>query len=97
MTTTSVTHTPAPWLAEHFIVRAQDKFIVARTNATGDAEFIVRACNAYDDLLAALKECLEQLTAYQERGWLGDAWRTRVGLLDDISCARAAIAKAEGR
>jgi hypothetical protein len=57
-----------------------------------DAALIVAA----PDLLAALKSCLEQLTAYEEKGWLGDHWRTRIGVREDIAAAQAAIAKAEG-
>ena len=48
-------------------------------------------------LLGALEACLEQLVAYEEKGWLGDAWRTRIGLRGSIAWARAAIAKAEGQ
>lgn len=46
------------------------------------------------ELLAALEACLEQLVAYEEKHWLGDAWRSRVGLHGDIARARAAIVNA---
>jgi hypothetical protein len=45
-----------------------------------------------DALRRALVRCLDQLVAYEERGWLGDAWRTRVGLREDIASARVALA-----
>ncbi len=39
----------------------------------------------------ALQCCLEQLVAYEEKGWLGKAWRTRVGLRGAIVRARDAL------
>ena len=49
---------------------------------------------AAPELLEALVECLEQLVQYEEGGWLGEGWRTRVGMTQDIARARDAIAKA---
>lgn len=88
-------HTPGPWHAEEWTchapttVRAADGVVVAECatgraidNAIADAAFIVRACNSHDDLLAALREAVEQL----ERNFITvpENWL-------------AAIAKAEGR
>jgi len=44
-----------------------------------------------DAIRKALECCLEQLVAYEENGWLGEGWRTRVGLRSDIDRARAAL------
>lgn len=46
-------------------------------------------------LLESCKDLLEQLEAYEEKGWLGEAWRTRSGLRHDMEQARRAIALAE--
>lgn len=53
-----------------------------------NAAFIVRACNAHDDLLAALKRIV---TAYDLPGH----WQDEVA--QAMGQARAAIARAEGR
>ena len=54
------------------------------TRATGyaNADFICRACNCHDDLLAALKE-------------LHNAYGAHTGIWEAMEQARAAIAKAE--
>lgn len=61
-----------------------------------DAEFIVRACNAYDDLLAACKAVAAALDRIQQDGsivWLGE------GPVHESASERLAwvIAKAEGK
>jgi hypothetical protein len=60
-----------------------------------DAEFIVRACNAHDGLVAALKPFAEQKCYGAESGYAPHV------CLNTSTCptcvARAAIAKAEGR
>jgi len=66
---------------------------VAESLALADGYLVAAA----PDLLAALKACVEQLSAYEERHWLGEAWRTRIGLRKDLDAARRAIANAEGR
>ena len=100
--------TPGPWTAtrnDHGWTVAgpsprpnDDKlWLVAKTESDEpEDEHNARLLAAAPELLYALQECLEQLVAYEEKRWLGDAWRTRVGLWDDIARARAAIAKAEG-
>jgi hypothetical protein len=51
------------------------------------AEFIVRACNAHDDLVRALQSVVENWTAQCERnGHLAPQW---------VKDARAALAKAQ--
>lgn len=61
----------------------------------GPGDQIVRSSLASasdgDGMRKALECCLEQLVAYEENGWLGEGWRTRVGLRSDIDRARAAL------
>jgi hypothetical protein len=78
---------PMPWTSEHHVgqmwrVRDDNGFVVFDTVTRDEAEFIVRACNAHSDLLAALKDCVEEL---QLEG---------CSIPEDVT---AAIAKAEGR
>ena len=65
---------------------------IGRDEAMANARLIAAAPELYE----ALRDCLDQLVAYEERGWLGDVWRTRIGVREDIASARAALAKAEG-
>lgn len=59
------------------------------------AQAIVARCQAFDALVPALRACFDQLVAYEENGWLGHAWRTRIGLPEDIARARAVLALVE--
>ena len=45
-------------------------------------------CERCERLEAALRDLLEQVAAYEENGWLGEYWRTRIGLPADIAEAR---------
>lgn len=56
-----------------------------------NAEFICRAVNAHDDLIAALKALADFCEAY-DQGYRGDE-----GFPDAVRAARAVQAKAEGR
>lgn len=95
-------HTPTPWrwLPEEgqFIVAAKD-LIVAEIPCQGcnpaDGEFIVRACNSFDDLLAAAKAFVS---------WVDDCWdswaindRDTPKAKADYEAAKAAIARAEAK
>lgn len=67
--------------------------------AAANAAFIVRACNAHDDLLDALKECADDLAAIIEADF--DAVKRHPGLkanydrdMVPVVAARAAIKKA---
>lgn len=67
-----------------------DGFLIARLTRTGpqkslhaDTAFIVRACNAHEELLAALRRSVEAMAA-------------RMPHCSVLPDARAAIAKAEG-
>ena len=65
-------HTPGPWFAHqrdwvlgHFSITNKEstgnpKWDIARTWEPANAEFIVKACNAHDDLLEACKEALAE-------------------------------------
>lgn len=63
--------------------------------AEANAEFIVRACNAYDDLLEALKEALRYLDDGDPETDFIKSFET--GRSVSITRLRAALAKAEGR
>lgn len=70
------THTPGPWrvtedkLAIEAKMRNGKWYDIARTDSTDEpgakwanADFIVRACNAYGDLLAALQDARAMIAA----------------------------------
>ena len=82
-------HTPLPWwnakTGSHqgLVISEENGANVAVTyNGDSDAEFIVRACNCHDELLAACKYVLEEI---YKSGWPCPC--------DSV---RAAIAAAEG-
>lgn len=72
-----------------WFVIADSERRVAETYSEAHARFIVTACNAHHDLLAALKNALVELEVN------GDSIGAVVDVLE--SEGRAAIAKAEGR
>jgi hypothetical protein len=86
-----------PWKAKGRRIYTTTGDVVAEAWETGaknsaeiaahDAAFIVRACNAHDDLLAALKNLADEF----------DEFMSEHGQLDNkpLHAARAAIAKAE--
>lgn len=87
-------HTPTPWevgedvgQAERSIVTAECRDICTCETGFGDAEanaeFIVRAVNAHDDLLNACREILR-----------ADEYTPDWHVTDAIELAKAAIAKA---
>lgn len=93
----SAQHTPTPWhdeigapgSASGLTVRDENGNIIARVGSIDDAAFIVRACNAHDelrDLAEAIRNACEGdliVNASQE---------DTVGVL--LDAARAALAKA---
>lgn len=88
-------HTPTPWkfVPWHIeegppAVRAPEGWVVAHTASDSDAEFIARAVNCHDELLAKLKEVLDFYDALPNAHAVGE-----VELLDSIT---ALIAKAKG-
>lgn len=67
-----------------------------------DAEYIVRACNSYPDLLAALKWAMRHLRGHVSFGPDGDAFnrvtnQELAGFVPKWNAAEAAIRKAEGQ
>ena len=97
-------HTPTPWLADLLpaVITDARRFIIATTACADLSEavesasqqrancaFIVRACNAHEDLLEACKAVLCLADMLQPR-YQKDA----AGYLSQV---RKAIAKAEGR
>lgn len=106
-------HTPTPWelnINSRYPIYSQHTredvrhicSIVQNETTTAEEkdanlEFIVRACNAHDELVAALKECTEALQAE-----LGLDERYKIEAIQDEALERAEqllkrLAKAEGR
>lgn len=92
-------HTPTPWqlqtspdMRRPHLIHGQYGAIARVERKGGDAAFIVRAVNAHDDLVAALRDLRTTLLADDMNGTLSRASRKRaVGIVKD------ALAKAEGR
>lgn len=83
--------TPGRWvLSGKQTIRTESGAWIGKTNwsnGAANAEFIVRACNAHDDLVAALEEAiviLERLDTVQH-----------LAPFPQLDTARAAIAKAK--
>jgi hypothetical protein len=58
----STKHSPIPWIIEHadglginIVDSSTESILIAKVERQEDATFIVRACNARDELLEALK------------------------------------------
>jgi hypothetical protein len=106
-------HTPGPWeVKQRFDIYANGYYVgTTRGNFEHDdswphvfideanAERIVRIWNCHDELLAALKECVEDSQSEVDRYILdyGERYRpaTLAALRETVRCAREAIAKAE--
>lgn len=74
----------------HTVIYDDDKYEIARMNDPDFAAFIVRACNAHDDLIAALHAMMEYLEELEESGY---------GRCEDnksYMISLAALAKAKG-
>lgn len=104
-----IKHTPTPWIALkstasfYEIIQKDDVHSIAYVwdgegrDAKATAAFIVRACNAHDELTKALTECVEALNAE-----LGLDERYRIEAIQEDALERAEallkrLAKAEGR
>jgi hypothetical protein len=95
----TTTHTPTPWYTEldrsiraddgdgHVALLAGSDFNVATEEA--NAAFIVRACNAHDALVAALRELIDDA----DNSGVTAHFKGR-GFDESIEKARAALAKA---
>lgn len=93
-------HTPTPWMVGKYggifpasggsaITLMYHKDGSPRANAKANSEFIVRACNAHDELL----EALERLVCYFECPIFTDGRAEAVAKIRD---AKAIAAKARG-
>lgn len=77
------------------IVTSDDEGMLApEAEQVANADFIVQAANAHEDLLAALKECLRDAEGYAGTHGAGPSATRRIRARCDQ--ARAAIARAEG-
>ena len=89
------THTPGPWIAEQNMIRqpngSKRRRIVCPPDHDGmqDAAFIVRACNAHEELVKFARNLLD---ASRLVGVLG---ATEVGIAEEE--LEKIIAKAEGK
>lgn len=109
----TMTHAPLPWVFreqgdanEFCLLTAEGKWVIAFLQ-NGElmverqreiAAFIVRACNAHDDLLAALKTVTELLEGFRENPIDADLDEDEEPIIAPaIDQARAALAKAETR
>ena len=102
MTDKKAKHTPGPWAIyedvgkRHCITTGDGIYNLAWVPANGEvckanAEFIVRACNSFDDLLAAVKALLPLIvrhTCHFHGAMVCDGCET-------VKRAEAAISKAE--
>lgn len=99
-------HRPLPWTLDKGKRISElwdaDGSHVAEGLWLADAEFVIRACNNYYDLLAALKALLadidsgllvRDITRDGEPGWA----MHMLHFVQRMQAAQAAIAKAEGR
>lgn len=62
-----VTHTPTPWSvgSDSSMYGDEGRFFVAKAQKQADAEFIVRAVNAYDALSTSHEELLRMVKSYK--------------------------------
>ena len=96
-------HTPTPWATKEEMIHAEDGD--GRTIATmnhhqrghndADAEFIVRAVNAHDKLLAVLEDLLDDVYCVVDFGCPFEDPNNCMHTT--VMAARAAIAKAEAK
>ena len=92
-------HTPLPWAYGNGAVWADcngegnSPKEVASYVEEADGEFIVRACNNHEELLAALDSMIEIASRYAPTGLdLGGPYNS-----DEITKARALVARATGK
>lgn len=83
-------HTPTPWSVSGNMIWDANNYHVASCNVNNDAAFIVRACNAHDELVAACEEAIKaielRISMQGAAGYLGNAYKK----------AKEALAKAKG-
>jgi hypothetical protein len=92
-----VEHTPLPWVVSDDEIETEGGQYVCHFGygSEADAEFIVRACNAHYELLAAAKLALSTAESWIDD--LLDGTSMVDGALAELEPVRAALAKAEQR
>jgi hypothetical protein len=96
-----IKHTPTPWIADLeagaiFRIEGNEEIQVADISAKDeDLEFIVRACNAHEDVLVALRSARDELVSLNNNHLSGAAAVVRALVTKQIERYNAAIAKAE--
>lgn len=97
-------HTPVPWRVKTEQKCAHGRHVHVGPNrgptvadvhlwcGQADAEFIVRACNAHEDLLAACEAALKDLCAHQ----ICTRFYCSLCAYDTVAQVKTAIAKARG-
>ena len=98
-------HTPTPWKAGHYIT-SPDKVIMdsigmaianmnmAERNTEANAAYIVHACNAHDELVAALESMIKLADWYAGFAPVSNEARTQSQI--DRDKAREALEKLKG-
>lgn len=90
-----IKHTPTPWSDDGKRIKGPNGETVADcrlTNGKNDRPFIVRACNAHEELVAAAKDCLQDLSSMELVGASAHA-----GAVHRAKRLREIIAKAEAQ
>lgn len=94
-------HTPTPWLSKTDTVETPDGLVICDVRHAGtwiteaNAKFIVCACNAHDDLLAACEWIADFVLTARDSGEAWCAVREQPGASEWVKGLRAAIAKAK--
>lgn len=96
-------HTPTPWTADDGAVWYGDRpirVLIAdcspaggNDHAIGDATFIVRACNAHDELVAALREIAQMQPGQPKLDMSAKVGDANAVAFDYQRIARAALAR----
>ena len=96
-------HTPTPWVALGRDIEDSNGEHLATTYhmaggeigiSSSNADFIVRACNNHDQMVAALKAILPFAEQHNDEGPTDESWQS-IELIVAIDGARAALAAAE--
>ena len=81
--TTKITHTPLPWhiapWGQNIILLDAEGRVITSPSEHEDADYIVQACNAFPDLVAALKAVLAEYTMTQGAQIIIESALTKAG------------------
>lgn len=103
-------HTPTPWRLERNKLTGDAKYLMAGNysvamffqgydDAENNAQFVLRACNCHDELLAACRALMAyvDLTGWGDLALSGTGDKGKDTLAEAaVSMTRAALARAEG-